>query len=50
MPELPKLPVKANPYKHQIEAFGFVYALFGLTGGDENVSIRSRGAALLMEM
>ena len=46
-----KMPVKASPYRHQQEAHEFVCHLFGLTeGGDEESSMRSRGAALLMEM
>lgn len=44
------MPVKAVPYRHQIEAFSFVTNLFGLEGGDSHISIRSCGAALLMEM
>jgi hypothetical protein len=46
------LPIKAKPFKHQIEAYRFVLSLFGIAeGGDvEHISIRSRGAALLMEM
>lgn len=45
------MPIKAKPYQHQIEAFNFVCKLFGLVrGGDKNISISSRGAALLMEM
>ena len=45
------MPVRAQPYKHQQKAYEFVCRLFGLAeGGDDNHSIRSRGAALLMEM
>jgi hypothetical protein len=45
------LPIKAKPFKHQIEAYRFVLSLFGIAeGGDDDISIRSRGAALLMEM
>lgn len=45
------MPIKANPYRHQIEAFNLVSRLFGLArGGDEKISISSRGSALLMEM
>lgn len=45
------MPVKAKPYRHQIEAFNFVSDLLGIVrGGDENISISSRGSALLMEM
>lgn len=40
------LPIKAVPYKHQIEAFNYVCSLFGLTTG----IVKSSGAALLMEM
>jgi hypothetical protein len=42
--------IKGTPYHHQIEAFDFVCSLFGLKGGDDPFSIRSCGAALLMEM
>ena len=49
-PTLP-MPIKATPYRHQVEAFNFVCGLFGLAeGGDDENSIRSRGAGLLMEM
>ncbi len=41
-----KMPIKATPYRHQQEAFDFVCWQFGLTDG----TLRSRGAALLMEM
>jgi hypothetical protein len=45
------MPVKAKPYKHQIDAFHFVCRLYDLNrGGDASVSISSRGSALLMEM
>lgn len=31
-----KMPIKAIPYQHQVEAFKFVYECFGLTkSGDE---------------
>lgn len=40
------MPIKAIPYRHQIEAFNFVCELFGLTPALKT----SRGAALLMEM
>lgn len=40
------MPIKANQYKHQIKAFGFVYSLFGIF----NAPFYSRGAALLMEI
>jgi hypothetical protein len=45
------LPIKATPYKHQVNAYNFALSLFGeAEGGDYENSIRSRGAALLMEM
>lgn len=44
------MPIKGTPYHHQIKAFDFVCSLFGLKGGDDPLSIRSSGAALLMEM
>jgi hypothetical protein len=44
------MPVKGTPYHHQRQAFDFVCGLFGLKGGDDPLSIRSCGAALLMEM
>lgn len=40
------MPIKANPYEHQIKAFGFVCGLYGIF----NAPFYSRGAALLMEM
>ena len=40
------MPIRATPYKHQINAFNFVCMLFGLITGKVN----SGGAALLMEM
>lgn len=40
------MPIKANPYEHQIKAFAFVCGLFGIF----NAPYHSRGAALLMEM
>jgi SNF2 family DNA or RNA helicase len=43
--KLQSLPVKATPYRHQCEAYGFVCGLLGLGG-----EVASRGAALLMEM
>lgn len=47
----PSMPIKAAPYRHQMEAFNFVCRTFGLLqGGDTYISIRSSGAALLMEM
>ena len=33
-PALP-MPIKATPYRHQIEAFNFVCGLFGLLPGGE---------------
>ena len=52
-----EMPVRAVPYGHQREAYRFVCGLFGLQGapvtpegGDAQHSIRSQGAALLMEM
>ena len=39
------MPITATPYKHQREAYRFTCGLFGLDG-----AVRSRGAALLMEM
>jgi len=43
-----KMPIRAAPYRHQQEAYGFTCRLF--EGGDANHSISGRGAALLMEM
>ncbi|MEQ8155725.1 MAG: SNF2-related protein, partial [Clostridiaceae bacterium] len=40
------MPVKVQPYGHQIEAFNFICMLFGLITG----KTKSLGAALLMEM
>lgn len=40
------MPVKVRPYRHQQAAFDFVCRLFGLLPS----GVRSRGAALLMEM
>ena len=40
------MPIKAKPYRHQVDAFNFVCDLFGLTTFEERIS----GAALLMEM
>ena len=49
--EQPKLllpmPIKAAPYKHQIDAFNFVCGKFGLIPAS---GMASSGAALLMEM
>ena len=46
------MPIKATPYRHQIEAFNFVCGMFGLMpeGGDGEFPVRSAGCALLMEM
>lgn len=41
------MPIKAKPYRHQIEAFHFICGLFGLNA---QASMKSSGAALLMEM
>ena len=39
-PALP-MPIKATPYRHQIEAFNFVCGLFGLLpGGDRDGPMR----------
>ncbi len=40
------LPINVRPYRHQVEAYHFVCALFGLNGHSKT----SPGAALLMEM
>jgi len=45
-PQLP-MPIRATPYKHQINAFNFVCGKFGLVPAD---GVSSNGAALLMEM
>ena len=55
------MPIRAKPYRHQIEAFNFVCGTFGLANttpsrGDERQVMSmssinaSRGCALLMEM
>lgn len=51
LPVLP-MPIKAAPYRHQIEAFNFVCGMFGLVsvGGAGEFPVRSAGCALLMEM
>jgi hypothetical protein len=41
------MPIRATPYKHQIEAFNFVCGKFGLVPAN---GMASSGAALLMEM
>lgn len=43
----PALPIKATPYRHQIEAYEYACGLFGLPLGG---AMRSGGCALLMEM
>ena len=43
----PALPIKATPYRHQIEAYKYACGLFGLPPGG---AMRSGGCALLMEM
>lgn len=50
-PALP-MPVKATPYRHQQEAFGFVCRSFGLLPEPEAGPpvLKSSGCALLMEM
>ena len=58
-PALP-MPIKATPYKHQIEAFNFVCGLFGLlSGGDRDgpsdgemppVRLHREGPARVREM
>ena len=45
-PKLP-MPIRATPYKHQVDAFNFVCGLFGLI---PSAGMASTGAALLMEM
>lgn len=40
-----RMPIKANAYRHQVEAFEFVIRLFGISGQPV-----SQGVALLMEM
>lgn len=55
------MPIRAKPYRHQVEAFNFVCGRFGLANtnpapGDERQVMpmssinASRGCALLMEM
>ena len=43
----PALPIKATPYRHQIEAYEYACGLFGLPPGG---AMRSGGCALLREM
>ena len=46
-----QMAIKATPYQHQRTAYEFACRLFGLIkGGDAQISISSRGTALLMEM
>lgn len=45
-PALP-MPIKANPYRHQMEAFHFACGLFGILPGSRR---ESGGCTLLMEM
>lgn len=45
-PALP-VPIRATPYRHQIEAFNFACGLFGILPGSRK---ESGGCALLMEM
>ena len=51
VPVLP-LPIKAAPYRHQIDAFNFVCEMFGMMPDGEagEFPARSAGCALLMEM
>ena len=44
--QYPLMPIKANPYKHQRDAFALACRLFGLDGKDAF----SQGVAYLMEM
>lgn len=44
---VPSLPIRATPYRHQIEAYCYACGLFGLPPGG---TMQSRGCALLMEM
>lgn len=44
---VPSLPIRATPYRHQIEAYYYACGLFGLPPGG---TMQSRGCALLMEM
>lgn len=50
-PALP-MPIKATPYRHQIEAFNYVCWAFGLArdNAPPPPAIQSAGWALLMEM
>ena len=33
-----KMPIRASPYKHQIEAFNFALKVFGVEGGNDEKS------------
>ena len=44
------LPIRARPYRHQVEAFRYACALFGLPEGGGDRAVHSCGCALLMEM
>lgn len=44
------MPIKAAPYRHQIEAFNFVCGMFGLMPEGGEFPVQSAGCALLMEM
>lgn len=44
---IPPLPIRATPYRHQMEAYCYACGLFGLPPGG---TMQSRGCALLMEM
>lgn len=47
----PALPIRAKPYRHQIEAYQYACGLFGLpVGGNAPPAMKSGGCALLMEM
>lgn len=46
MSKPPEMPVRVQPFEHQVRAFEFACRLFGLNGG---VPL-SRGCAYLMEM
>ena len=45
-----ELPIRARPYRHQVEAFRYACALFGLPEGGGDMAVHSCGCALLMEM
>lgn len=47
----PALPIRAKPYRHQIEAYQYACGLFGLpVDGNTPPAMKSGGCALLMEM